>query len=159
MKKTLEQIEAERLSRRQALGRIGFLAGASAVAALTSDELLRKVGAEMQKRAGDNQIANAVAKEFQNAGVAFATIPVGFSCSCDQSTPPQERWWYCASCGATNPTGFWPALDCTPGFDSQKCCQDQYLRCLAAYGNTSQAQTTCSNKRAECKGRIPVEGA
>jgi hypothetical protein len=72
MKKTLEQIEAERLSRRQALGRIGFLAGASAIAALTSDELLRKVGAEMQKRAGDNKVADQVAKELQAAGMANA---------------------------------------------------------------------------------------
>ncbi|MGC4046327.1 MAG: hypothetical protein QM758_21260 [Armatimonas sp.] len=75
MKKTLEQIETERMNRRQALGRIGFLAGMSAVAAMTSDELLRRVGHEIQKRSSDGQIINAVAKEFQSAGVVLADTP------------------------------------------------------------------------------------
>jgi hypothetical protein len=90
MKKTLEQIEAERMSRRQALGRIGFLAGASAVAAMTSDELLRLVGREMQKRAGDNEIAETVAKEFQNVGMARADVvaDVGDEEDIDVCPPP-----------------------------------------------------------------------
>lgn len=68
----LAQLEKEKLSRRQALARFGFQAGAAAVAALTADELLRKVGTEMRKRAGDNKVAQQVAKEFSNAGVASA---------------------------------------------------------------------------------------
>ena len=74
MKKTLEQINAEAMSRRQALGRIGFLAGATAVAALTSDDLTRLVGREMQKRAGDNKIVTQVAKELQASGVTNANV-------------------------------------------------------------------------------------
>lgn len=72
MKKTLEQVEAEALTRRAALGRIGFLAGAAAVAALTSDDLTRLVGRELQKRAGDNKVVEQVAKELQGAGIAIA---------------------------------------------------------------------------------------
>jgi hypothetical protein len=68
----LAKFEAEKMSRRKMLGRFGFTAAAVAVASLTSDDLLRKVGVEMQKRAGDNKIANQVAKELQNAGVANA---------------------------------------------------------------------------------------
>jgi hypothetical protein len=71
----LAQFEKEKLSRRQALARIGFQAGAAAIAALTADELLRKVGKEMQRRAGDNKVAQQVAKEFVNAGVANA-VPI-----------------------------------------------------------------------------------
>ena len=70
----LAQFEKEKLSRRQALARIGFQAGAAAIAALTADELLRKVGKEMQRRAGDNKVADQVAKEFVNAGVANAIV-------------------------------------------------------------------------------------
>lgn len=66
------QWEAEKLTRRQSLARFGFLAGAACVAALTADELTRKVGEELSKRAGDNQVAQKVASEFKNAGVAFA---------------------------------------------------------------------------------------
>ena len=68
----LAQFEKEKLTRRQALAKFGFQAGAAAVAALTADELLRKVGKEMQRRAEDNKVAQQVAKEFQQAGVAFA---------------------------------------------------------------------------------------
>jgi hypothetical protein len=68
----LAQMEKEKLTRRQALARFGFQAGAAAVAALTADELLRKVGTEMQRRAGDNRVAQQVAKELNGAGVAFA---------------------------------------------------------------------------------------
>ena len=75
VKKSTAQIEAEKMSRRQVLGRVGFLAGAAAVAALTTDDLARLVGREMQKRAGDNKVINQVAKEFQNAGIAIAQGP------------------------------------------------------------------------------------
>ena len=69
------QFEKEKLSRRQALARIGFQAGAAAIAALTADELLRKVGKEMQRRTKDHKVAQQVAKELSNAGVAFAAPP------------------------------------------------------------------------------------
>lgn len=125
MSKTLEQIEAERLSRRQALGRIGFLAGASAIAALTSDELLRKVGAEMQKRAGDNQIANQVAKELQAAGVANATGTVA-----------------CANCVTVK-------TECLED------CTTKYSNCLAAGLHDCRAKLTgceggCRNSAEKC---------
>lgn len=71
--KSLEQIEQERLTRRQALRKLGFGAGLSAFMLLGVDDLARIVGAEMQKRAGDNQIANQIAKEFQSAGIALAS--------------------------------------------------------------------------------------
>jgi hypothetical protein len=99
-KKSLEQINAEAMSRRQALGRIGFLAGATAIAALTSDELFRKVGAEMQKRTGDNKVVEQVAKEFRDAGVAFATDPVGTT-----ATPDPTGCWTPACDNACNNSG------------------------------------------------------
>lgn len=152
MKKTLEQIEAEKLSRRAALGRIGFLAGASAVAALTSDELLRKVGAEMQRRAGNNKVVNQVSKELQASGVALADgQPEGSSCVCNTSQPP-GYWWTCKSCSGLDSLKLWPALNCSEIVDTWVCCQAQYEACVRDYG----AGATCTNKLTECKGRIPA---
>ena len=82
----LAQFEKEKLSRRQALARIGFQAGAAAIAALTADDLLRKVGKEMQRRAGDNKVVEQVAKEFQQAGMANAVPPTVPVC------PEEEAW-------------------------------------------------------------------
>jgi hypothetical protein len=77
----LAQFEKEKLTRRQALARFGFQAGAAAVAALTADDLLRAVGKEMRNRAGDNKVAQQVASEFEKAGMAHAlAIPV-----CDEN--------------------------------------------------------------------------
>jgi hypothetical protein len=142
MKKTLEQIEAERLSRRQALGRIGFLAGMSAVAALTSDDLLRKVGVEMQKRAGDNKTVNAVAKELQAAGVAQAVVsPCLAACgsaemACLQGCGPQP--WYCSLPGGQSLPGCiqWVACLDNCSIDAGLCtfnCAKSY--CHAVYPN------------------------
>lgn len=95
----LAQMEKEKLTRRQALARFGFQAGAAAVAALTADDLLRAVGKEMQQRAGNNKIAQQVATEFQNAGVAHAVTaarthpwewPVPVSGNCDADVV--EHW-------------------------------------------------------------------
>jgi len=69
--------EREKLTRRQSLARFGFLAGAAAVAALTTDDLARMVGKELQKRAGDNRIVGQVAKELQAAGIAEAKTTPG----------------------------------------------------------------------------------
>jgi hypothetical protein len=68
----LAEFQAQKMTRRQALGRFGFLAGAAAVAALSVDELTRLAGNEMSRRATGNKAVEQVAKEFQNAGVAHA---------------------------------------------------------------------------------------
>lgn len=146
--KTLEQIEAERMSRRQALGRIGFLAGASAVAALTSDELFRKVGAEMQRRAGDNKIADQVAKEFQAAGIALA---VETPCDgCGNCTPSANI--VCLVCnGGCNDTGGAnkkrPCKKCSSVSSSCGTCCTNYnsgvVNCTSTYPPPSQENLDC----------------
>lgn len=75
--KSPEQIERERLTRRQALRKFGFGAGLSTFLLLGVDDLARMVGAKMQQMAGDNQVANQIAKEFQSAGIALASGPSG----------------------------------------------------------------------------------
>ncbi len=66
------QFEQQRYTRRQALRKFGFGAGLSAFMLLSVDDLARMVGRQLQQAAGDNQVANQIAEEFRNAGVAFA---------------------------------------------------------------------------------------
>jgi hypothetical protein len=106
----LAQMEKEKLTRRQALARFGFQAGAAAVAALTADDLLRKVGTEMRKRAGDNKVAQQVASEFEKAGVANAVAIRICSDDCStansccnergraKSGTKQEQYEHCKLC-------------------------------------------------------------
>ncbi len=109
----LAQFEKEKLSRRQALARIGFQAGAAAIAALTADELLRKVGKEMQRRASDNKVAQQVAKELEQSGVASAQFfdPCMFEYPCVQGLP-------CMQCADSY---------CGPGHTCEDACQ--YAMC------------------------------
>jgi hypothetical protein len=152
----LASLEKAKLTRRQALSKLGFQAGAAAVAALTADELLRKVGQVMQQHAGDNRVAQQVAKEFQQAGVAFA-IPPGSSCSCVPTNNP-DAWWMCVTCLPSQP-GSWPALNCS-SIETWACCDAKYQQCVAAYtaqGNPN-AQMICAGKLNECKQRThPIQ--
>lgn len=104
--KSVEQIERERLTRRQALRKLGFGAGLSAFMLLGVDDLARMVGDKMQQMAGDNQVANQVAKEFQSAGIAFAAGPSGggpsgISCADCTTTCVEDDDHYCVDCDAS----------------------------------------------------------
>ncbi len=78
-----ERFERERLSRRQALKRFGMTSAMAAFAMFSVDDLARMVGKAMQQRACDNKVAEQVAREFQNAGVAFAASgPVTLTPAC-----------------------------------------------------------------------------
>ena len=81
-----EKFERERLSRRQALKRLGMTSAMAAFALFSVDDLARMVGKAMQQRAGDNKVAEQVAQEFQQAGIAFAgglSNPSGTLCISD----------------------------------------------------------------------------
>jgi hypothetical protein len=90
--------EQQAMTRRQALGRLGFLAGAAAVAALGVDDLTRLVGRKMERVAGDNETARKIAKEFSNAGVAVAAGPSACT-GCGACTPSPLSFQGCRNCG------------------------------------------------------------
>ena len=83
-----DKFERERLSRRQALKRFGMTSAMATFALFSVDDLARMVGKAMQQRAGDNKVAEQVAKEFQQSGMAFAKPPnrppLPSGCSGDQ---------------------------------------------------------------------------
>lgn len=84
------KFERERLSRRQALKRLGMTSAMTAFAMFSVDDLARMVGKAMQQRAGDNKVAEQVAKELQQAGVALAAGP---GSPCNYYTDPAS--WNC----------------------------------------------------------------
>ena len=67
-KAELAKREQTKMNRRQTLARFGFKAAATAIAALTADDLLRAVGRDMERRAGNDRVARKVAEQFKNAG-------------------------------------------------------------------------------------------
>lgn len=71
------RFDRERLSRRQALKRFGITTGMATFAMFSADDLARMVGQALQQRAGDSQIANQIAREFQQAGVVMAATQAG----------------------------------------------------------------------------------
>jgi len=71
-KTALEKFEREQLTRRQALKKFGITSAMATFALFSVDDLARMVGKAMQQRAGDNAVAEQVAQEFLNAGIALA---------------------------------------------------------------------------------------
>ena len=117
----LQKFEREQLTRRQALRKFGFGAGMAALALLSTDDLAHMVGKRMAQIAGDNKIANTVAKELENAGVARADIYV----------PP-------AGCGS-----YGIKLYC-------QCCTSMYHECMASpfgamFGNCPGVYNDCNS--------------
>ena len=72
---TARRVEQEKMTRRAALRKLGFGAGLAAFSLLGVDDLARMVGQHLERMAGDNKVVEQVAKEFQQAGVAFASPP------------------------------------------------------------------------------------
>ena len=147
----LAQFEKEKLSRRQALARIGFQAGAAAIAALTADELLRKVGVEMRKRAGDNKVAQQVAKEFVNAGVASALPPCNGCGTCIQT-----KGYYCQGCAPNcgTPQKFrtmaYVCKDLSTIIKCQDCCADQWQHCVDSCLGDAGCISACNITNGTC---------
>ena len=93
-----EKFERERLSRRQALKRLGMTSAMATFALFSVDDLARMVGKAMQQRAGDNKVAAQIAKEFQQAGVVLAWGDTGSTCWASGQS------FNCAGCGAGGAT-------------------------------------------------------
>lgn len=72
---TAQRVEQEKMTRRAALRKLGFGAGVAAFGLLGVDDFARMVGQRLERMAGDSKVAAQVAKEFQSAGIALASIP------------------------------------------------------------------------------------
>ena len=121
-----EKFERERLTRRQALKKFGMTSAMAAFALFSVDDLAHIVGRAMQQRAGDNKVAEQVAREFQQAGIAFAG-------------------------GLSNPSG----TLCQSDYDCSGCNSNQIANCCLG-GTSPARQLDCcaksSNKWTCCTG-------
>ncbi len=76
----LARHEAEKMSRRAVLAKVGLRFGAAVIAAISVDDLTRAVTASIARSNKDNVVAQQVANEFKNAGVAFADVSASGAC-------------------------------------------------------------------------------
>jgi hypothetical protein len=67
------RLERERLSRREALKKIGITSAMATFALFSVDDLARIAGNALQRNSNDNRIAKQLASELRSAGLAFAT--------------------------------------------------------------------------------------
>jgi hypothetical protein len=138
-KAKLAELEKAKMTRREAFGRIGFRAAATAIAALSADDLLRAVGREMERRNFDSEVAQNVATEFKNAGAAFAEAPDPSPLPCTCSNPPTG--YKCKSCFLG---GKMVVFDCA----TSACCDTRYQQCL---NNGTYPHSECSSMYHYCQ--------
>ncbi len=79
----LQRLERERMTRRAALRKMGVTSTLSVLTLFSVDDLARMVGKAMQQRARDNRVAETVARELRQAGVAMAGAPSHDPCGCN----------------------------------------------------------------------------
>lgn len=123
------------MTRRAALRKFGFGAGMAALLALSSDDLARMAAAKLKQHAGDNKVANQVAQEFKNAGLAFA-----------------EEEYDSSAFTSTNP------CDTGAGHNDCKCISNAKNDCVHSADNincSGMSQVDCNiirdNQRGECR--------
>ena len=150
----LAEFEAQKMTRRQALGRFGFLAGAAAVAALSVDDLARLAGNEMSRRAAGNKVVEQVAKELQNAGVAFADSVPCYAQSGDCFQCCNQQAQSCqAACGSA-------PIGCGGGAPLPWCYSYYYCMSGCSYGaqlcpTQCNVFWRCSAFKGGCAGSCP----
>ena len=119
---TARRVEQAKISRRAALRKLGFGAGLAAFSMLGVDDFARMVGKRLERMAGDNKTASAVAKEFQQSGIALAA--------------------------PTNPSG----ISCIPNNDCSGCSDIQIGDCCSGSSNPFACCGKSSNKSVCCAG-------
>jgi len=137
----LARHEAEKMSRRAVLAKVGLRFGAAVIAAISVDDLTRAVTASIARSNKDSVVAQQVANEFKNAGVAFATtVPDGSAANCT----PTVVGAYCGHIHPNDPNacetcckGVWSDAGNCPGqgdFIGVSSCKNKCQDCIA-YGN------------------------
>ncbi len=128
------RVEDSKLTRRAALRKLGYGAGIAAFSLLGVDDFARMVGQRLQRQAGDSQVAQAVAHEFQQAGIVLAN-PVGMAATSGSHCISD---YDCTGCGGSAVTG-----DCCHGSsDPTTCCTKSYG---GMNGNVAACQQCCDH--------------
>ena len=121
------RFENERMTRRGALRKFGFMAGMAVFATLSVDDLARIAAKKMQDNAVTKGIGDTLAKEFQAAGVALANDDLGH---------PYGGYYMKA--------GPWDA-ECVGKSKCMACCDTKHANCTAGSIACRIRQTQCTN--------------
>lgn len=139
-----ENLDAEKLTRRAALRRIGMIGGLAVVGTLSIDDLARVSAKKLQQNELTRGIGNSLAQDFRKSGVAFADtleIPNGYYMGGRKKKP-------CES-GGTN----WKA--CAGDGNRVLCCQDKCYECCETGGcglRSDAVVHACQQKCANLNG-------
>ena len=148
-----EKFEQARLSRRAALRKIGLTSGMAFFGLFAVDDLARLAIKRMEQHKETRQIAETVATEFKNSGIAFADATgesydpcklEGCSSTCGSGG---HSWLTCPSClfGCFGAVKF----NCRSGGDLNDCltcCENANTSCQQAGGyNCGTLNTGCTN--------------
>ena len=136
------KFEAEKLTRRQALKRFGFRAAGAALAAFTVDDLARAVISRMEKEKMMRGMTDGIAKEFKNAGIAFAEPGASsFGCSSSQCNAACNNAYYACNSGCKT-------IACVRVLGvvvSPYLCQSCLINCFGAAALCATACLACQN--------------
>lgn len=142
------KFEAEKMTRRAALRKLGITSGMAFFSLFAVDDLARVAIKRMRQNEATRDIAETVAKEFQNAGIAFADDPpvtgkclygnevipgcagadIGANCVCCPTAAATERACVQEACQRCYPNG----LSLNPIYYADKAA---YNICLQAGGH------------------------
>ena len=126
-----QKFEREKLTRRAALKKFGITTGMSVFCMFGADDLARIVIKKMEEHEQTRQIAETVAHEFKNAGIAFA----------DSSSDPCSNSTSTVNCEGCNDSHYQTCLS----KKSAAVCYNRSVACEAHCDNsTGDAATLAS---------------
>ena len=110
----LEQFERERLTRRTALKKLGMTTGMTLFSLFAVDDLARLAIKRMEEHKETRMIAETVAKEFKDSGIAFAGGPSWLGCGgCQATCVTPDIYHVCFTCTTPCSGLALHDLDCT----------------------------------------------
>ncbi len=134
---SLAQFEAEKMTRRRALKKFGITTGMAVFGMFAADDLARMVIKKMEEHKETRQIAEVVAQEFKNSGIAFAANPVCDAGGCGDT----QLTFNCNGC--PNVAGG-PATAPIEGGNCHTCVQNACDRC---FGYATTSSELCVNRQ------------
>jgi len=136
-----DKVEQERLTRRAALRKMGYTSGIALFSLFAVDDLARMAIKKMEQHKETRQIAETVAKEFKNSGIAAANSFSNY-CGCFSPCVPPNQYFTCAACT-------WP---CTGFFLSNVSCSTFTIPATATMGKQTTPCFAC------CDAQYPDGG-
>ena len=150
------QLENERMTRRQALRSIGVMTGVAVLGLVSADDLARLAASALKSNAVTKEIGDGIARDFRDAGVAFADPPAGpYDPPINYLSEDVQR-----SCVGLNPNN----ASTSDGRNCQQCANalgaeasvQNILSAMASAGCPGDA-TTITLRASQCSMDIEVE--